>query len=82
MKIIPIGKNILLKPIKEQGVLLEVNCEYSEVIAIGNEVSKIKVGQIIGYEADYGVNNLEVNKEWLYFIAEDSPFLLCILEDI
>ena len=49
-------------------------------MVISSEVKTIKPGMVVGYEADYGINSLEVNKERLYFIAEDSPFLLCILE--
>lgn len=80
MKIIPLSKHILIQPIKEKGILTEFNCEYGTVVEVGADVSKVKVGQTIGYESDYGINTLEVNKEKLHFISEDSPFLLCILE--
>lgn len=80
MKVKPIGKNILISPIVEKGVLGTLNCEYGTVVEVGEDVKKIQVGDVIGYESDYGLNFLEVEKQKLVFIGEDSPFLLCKLE--
>lgn len=79
MIIKPFGKQILIQPIKEQAILGEVSCRYGKVQAIGDEVEKIKVGEVIAYEA-YGLKELTVGKEELVFISEDSDFLLCVLE--
>lgn len=79
MNIIPFSRQILIQPIKEQGILAEVSCRYGTVMAIGDAVEKIKVGQVIAYES-YGLKELTVGKEELVFISEDSDFLLCILE--
>lgn len=79
MKIKPFSKQILIKPIKKGGVLGEVMCEYGEVVEVGDGVSKVKVGQVLGYER-YGLKELSVEGDELVFISEDSDFLLCILE--
>lgn len=78
MKIIPFGSNILIKPTERKQVLLsEQNslCEYGTVVAIGDEVQKIKVGDILGYTI-WGVNRLEIDDTKHYFIPEDSKFIL------
>lgn len=79
MKILPIDKQILIKPITNKGILGDVSCRYGTVVAVGDGVTKIKVGNTIGYEA-YGLKELMVDKEELVFISEDSDFLLCIIE--
>lgn len=75
----PIDKQILIKPIVTKGILSEVSCRYGTVEAVGDGVTKIKVGDVIGYES-YALKELTVDKEELVFISEDSDFLLCILE--
>lgn len=80
MKIIPFGKNVLVKPTEAKRALGESSlCEYGEVIAIGHEVEYLKVGQTIGYTV-FGVNSLEIENEKHYFIPETSEFVLGILE--
>lgn len=75
----PFSKQILIKPIINQGILGDISCRYGTVEAIGDDVKKIKVGETIAYEA-YGLKELMVDKEELVFISEDSDFLLCVLE--
>jgi hypothetical protein len=83
-KIIPFGKNIYVEPIIQEQVLVsddEVRCSFGKVLAIGEDVKKIKVGDVVGYEV-FGVKRLEVNHKDNFFIPEDSDFLLCNLEEI
>lgn len=78
----PFGKNILIKPVKKEQVVMSENsplCEYGEVIAIGSEVEKIKVGETIGFLI-WGVNTLEIGEDKHYFVPEDSKFILGTLE--
>lgn len=85
MNIIPFGKRILIKPVEKQQVLVSDDGtlnEYGEVIAIGDEVQKIKVGDKVGFSV-FGVEKLIIEEEKFYFIEETSEFLLCtFLEDI
>ena len=81
--IIPFGKNILVKPIQKKQVLISdvgTLCEYGEVIAVGDEVSKIKEGDIIGYTV-WGINSFVIddgtaNGSKHYFVPESSEFIL------
>lgn len=79
IKVIPFAKQILIKPLTTQSVLGETSCRYGTVIEVGEGVTKVKVGDVLGYEA-YGLKELQVDKEELVFISEDSDFLLCKLE--
>jgi co-chaperonin GroES (HSP10) len=77
-KITPFGKNILVKPIEKKQILVtdEGNlCEYGEVIAVGDKVEEVKVGDVIGYTI-WGVNRLVIDDEKYYFIPETDDFLL------
>lgn len=81
--ILPIGNQILVKPLVKEQILVsdnELKCDYGIVEAVGEEVTKVKVGQKIGYER-WGTKELEVGDETYTFIAETSDFLLCIIED-
>jgi co-chaperonin GroES (HSP10) len=81
MEIKPFGKNILVKPIEKKQILVSSQpslCEYGTVIAIGDEVTKIKVGDTIGYTV-WGVNSLEIENEKHYFIPESGEFILGVL---
>lgn len=80
--ITPFGKNILVRPHEKKQVLVADRaslCEYGEVIAIGDEVEKIKIGDTIGYTV-FGVNSLEIDGTKYYFIPETSEFILGTLE--
>ncbi len=74
----PFGSNILVKPTKKKQVVVSDSgtlCEYGEVLAIGDEVQKIKVGDIIGFLI-WGINSLQIENEKYYFIGETSDFIL------
>lgn len=77
-KIEPFGRRILVRPVEKQQVLLADDGmlnEYGEVIAVGDEVKKIKVGDNIGFSV-FGVEKLVIGEEKFYFIKEDDDFLL------
>lgn len=78
----PFGRNVLIQPaartqviIGEQGTL----CEYGKVLAIGDEVTKIKVGDEIGFVV-WGVEKLDVRDQIFYFINETSDYILGFIE--
>lgn len=80
--ITPFGKNILIKPEAKKRVLAADQgtlCEYGKVIAVGNDVKSIKVGDTIGFLA-WGIRKLMVDKETYYFVPEDDDFILGILK--
>lgn len=78
MTIKPFGDRILVKPIVRQQVLVSDDGnlnEYGEVIAIGDEVKTIKVGDKIGFSV-FGIEKLVIEEEKFYFIQESPEFLL------
>lgn len=82
MNIKPFGKRILIKPVEKQ-TILNVDegalSEYGDVIAIGDEVKKIKVGDKIGFSV-FGVEKLVIDEQKYYFILESDEFLLGKIE--
>lgn len=83
MNIKPFGKNILISPTAKTQVLLSEQgslCEYGKVIAIGDEVQKVKVGDVVGFVV-WGIQKLEVDDSTYYFIPESSDFLLGTIEE-
>lgn len=82
MNIRPFGKNVLIEPtvreqilVSEQGSLLE----YGKIIAIGDEVTKIKIGDVVGFLV-WGIQKLEVDDKTYYFLPESSDFILGFIE--
>lgn len=82
MKIIPFGNNILVKPHERETILKSAEgslSEYGEVIDVGDDVKKIKVGDIIGFTI-FGVNALEVDGKKAYLVPEMSEFVLATIQ--
>lgn len=78
----PFGKNILIKPEEKKSILSADQgtlCEYGEVLAVGDEVERIKVGQKVGFLV-WGINKLVVEEETFYFLPESSDFILGFIE--
>lgn len=78
----PFGTNILIEPVEKKQVLVSDQgtlCEYGTVVAVGDAVTKVKVGQTIGFLI-WGINSLEVDGKKYYFIPETSDFILGFLE--
>lgn len=83
MTIQPFGNRISVKPVVDEQVITDESAtlnEYGEVIAIGSEVLKIKVGDMVGFSV-FGIEKLIVEDEKYYFLPEDSEFLLCTITD-
>jgi len=82
-KVQPFGNNILVKPSEVKHSLVNQEkslCEFGLVLAVGDEVKKIKVGQTIGYTV-FGINSLSVDNDKFYFVPETSEFILGIFEN-
>lgn len=83
-KIKPFGKNILIEPVARNQVLVSDQgalCEYGNVVAVGDEVTKIKVGDKVGFLV-WGVSKLEIQEKAYYFLNESADFILGFIEDI
>lgn len=79
----PLGKRIQISFKKKEGGFVIDNQvvipEMAEVIAIGDEVSKVKVGDFIylkGYAVDMATD--PDTNEILYFTLEDDNFILAV----
>ena len=81
MTIKPFGNNILVKPHERDTILKSAEgslSEYGEVIAIGDSVQSIKVGDTIGFTI-FGINALEVDGKKAYLVPETSEFILATI---
>jgi co-chaperonin GroES (HSP10) len=78
MEIKPFGNQILIEPIEKEQVLVQQKatlCEYGKVLAIGDDVQNVKVGDVIAFLV-WGVNFLEIDDKIYHFVAEDPRFIL------
>lgn len=83
MQIRPFGSRILIKPAAKTQVLVSDQgtlCEYGTVVAIGNDVVHVKVGDSVGFVV-WGVEKLDVRDEIFYFIDEKSDYILGFIEE-
>jgi co-chaperonin GroES (HSP10) len=72
----PIGKRILLIPVEvKAGTLLMPNAKPNQfnVVAIGDEVTKVKVGDIIYLEKHYGTEIQHQGEK--YLVIEEGSIL-------
>ena len=78
----PFGNNILIEPAAKKQVLVSEQgalCEYGKVVAVGDEVQKVQVGETLGFLV-WGINKLEVEGVTYYFLPESSDFILGTIE--
>ena len=78
MTIKPFGKNLLIKPHEKKQILVADKgslCEYGEVIAVGDDVTTIKVGDVIGFIV-FGLQHLDIDDTRHYFVPENTDFIL------
>jgi co-chaperonin GroES (HSP10) len=81
----PIGNNIYFEPLSEhrEGLVgaayVDAKPEVGKVLAIGEGVKEVKVGDKIVFKG-YGVVVPEINDEKYYFIQEDPNILLAVYE--
>lgn len=70
----PLGKKIIVKPIEvKHGTLIVSGVKPSQyhIVAVGDEVTKVKAGDTIYLEKHYGAE-IEHEKEKFLVIQEDS----------
>lgn len=82
MKITPFGNNILVKPHERETILKSAEgslSEYGEVIAIGDCVKSVRVGDTIGFTI-FGINALEIDGKKAYLVPETPEFILATVE--
>lgn len=79
--LMPVAKRILIKPIEvtQKGSLLLSNQKPTQftVMAIGDEVNKVKAGDIIYLEKHYGVEIDHANEKFL--VIDESSILAKIV---
>lgn len=78
----PYKTNILIKPEDKKKVIGNTAKYYlyGEVLAVGNEVKDIKVGDRIGYTL-WGLKDIEESDGTkYYFVKDDSAFILGVLK--
>lgn len=76
----PVGKRVLIRPIEaQQGILLIANQKPTKftVLAIGDEVTKVKPGNIVYLEKHYGV---EIDHESEKFLVIDEASILAKID--
>jgi len=80
MTIKPFGKRIHIKPEAYKSAFIgEVALvEKGEVLAIGDAVEKIKVGDTVLFTV-FGVDKIKLEDQDYYFIMEDDAFILATL---
>lgn len=78
MKVKPLFNQILVNPVQESTTLLTpeaVFLNYGEVTAIGEDVTRVKVGDKICFTI-WGLNHVEIEGVKHYLVPEDRQFLL------
>jgi len=78
MTIQPLFDQILIKPVEDTGILHGDNvliCEYGEIVALGEEVTNVKVGDTLAF-VKWGTNDVEINGTKHYFIKNEGQFVL------
>lgn len=78
MEIKPFGVNMVIKPLEAGGILRPDDiplCEQGTVIAIGDEVKRIQVGDVLAF-SKWGAKSTEIKNEKYYFLPEDDRFIL------
>jgi co-chaperonin GroES (HSP10) len=76
----PIAKRLLIKPMEtKHGTLLLTNQKPTQftVVSIGDEVTKVKPGNIVYLEKHYGI---EINHENEKFLVIDESSILAKLD--
>ncbi len=78
----PFGKQILIDPFKQKTLLTGDNnlVDYGRVVAIGNKVEEIKVGDVVGFLV-WGLNHIDIDDKRHYLVYEDDKFLLGTITD-
>lgn len=78
--LVPIGKRIIIQPVEEKsGILLVSNkhIKLFNVIAIGDEVTKVRIGDDVYLEKHYGI---EIDYEKGKYLVVDEGSILAKIE--
>lgn len=78
----PFGKNILFEPQKKEKIIGDTArfYLYGKVLAVGDRVENIKVGDTIGF-TQWALNSITTaDKQEHFFCREDDDFILGIYE--
>lgn len=76
------GRNIIVEPENKKKVIGDTAMYhlFGKVLSVGDEVKKIKVGDIIGFTM-WGVNELvEANGKKHFFVQDNEDFILGIIK--
>ncbi len=76
----PFGTNILVKPTSKEKIIgtTAKYLLYGEVLDVGDEVKKIKKGDIVGWTL-FGIEEIEEKDgSKTFFLQENSDFILAI----
>lgn len=79
----PFGKNILFEPQSKDKAIGDTSrfFFYGKVLAVGNDVKDIKVGDIIGF-TQWSLNKIVMSdKSEHFFCREDDEFILAVLNE-
>ncbi len=74
----PLFNQILVRPIVEETTVLtdkRTLCEYGEVLAIGEDCKRVKVGDMVAFTI-WGLNSVHIDDEQHYLVQENPDFLL------
>lgn len=76
------GNNILIRPMIKTQIAVSDSpslCEYGEVMAVGDEVKKIVVGDKISFTV-WGLNSVDFEGTRYYLVPEDPKFILSYID--
>ncbi len=79
----PFGRNILFQPQSREKIIGDTSKYFlfGKVIAVGDEVKKVKVGDSIAY-TQWALNKIVMpDKTEAYFCIENDDFILGILQN-
>lgn len=83
MTIKPFGNNVLVQPAAKTQVLVSDQgslCEYGKIVAIGDDVKTLKVGDTVGFLV-WGVQRLDIRDTIYYFLPENPDFILGTIDE-
>jgi co-chaperonin GroES (HSP10) len=79
----PFGKNLLFSPQTKDKIIGDTSrfFFYGKVLAVGDKVESIKVGDIIGY-TQWALNKIVMaDKSEHFFCREDDDFILAVIKN-
>jgi len=70
----PYGNNILISPMSKNKIIGDTSKYYlyGKVLDVGEDVKKIKIGDVIGY-TQWGINKIVMDDKSEHFFIQDNP---------